>query len=76
MIIDEADQCLEKLVTFDDDTGELNGLFNMTKVKKCYFFSATMPDYFKHIVSELNGAYKDLEFKSQYQLSTDAMEPY
>ena len=76
MIIDEADQCLEKLVTFDDDTGELNGLFNMTRVKKCYFFSATMPDYFKHIVGELNGAYKDLEFKSQYQLSTDAMEPY
>ena len=35
-----------------------------------------MPDYFKHIVGDLNGPYKDLEFKSQYQLSTDAIEPY
>ena len=76
MIIDEADQCLEKLLTFDDHTGDLNGMINITKVKKCYYFSATLSDYFKHLVSEINGPCKDLEFKSQYQLSTDAMEPY
>ena len=75
MIIDEADLCLEKILTLTED-GDLNGLFLLRRALKCYFFTATMSDYMKELVSQVVGAYESLEFKSQYQLSNDSPLPY
>jgi len=75
MIVDEADMCLEKMITLSD-TGDLNGMRLLKDSHKCYFFTATMSDYFKELVSQAIGDYKSLEFKSQYQLSNNNPLPY
>jgi len=49
-ILDEADLTAERYISFDDD-GNLNGLFNLTRASKIFFFSATMPKYFKELFS-------------------------
>jgi hypothetical protein len=46
--LDEADLTAERFITFDDE-GNLNGLYNLTKAAKVYFFSATMSKYFKDL---------------------------
>ena len=76
MIVDEADQCLEKILTFSSETGDLNGMYHLKQAKKCYFFSATMSGYFKELVSQVIGDYKDESFKSQYQLTNNFPTPY
>ena len=47
-ILDEADLTAERFITFDSE-GNLNGLFNLVKASKVYFFSATMPKYFREL---------------------------
>lgn len=76
MIVDEADQCLDKILSFSAETGDLNGMFHLKQAKKCYFFSATMSGYFKELVSQVIGDYKDESFKSQYQLTNNYPNPF
>ena len=76
MIVDEADMCLEKVLTLSEDYGDLNGMFMLKRAFKCYFFSATMSEYYKELVSQVIGSYTALEFKSQYQLSNNSPLPY
>jgi hypothetical protein len=66
MIVDEADMCMEKMITFNQTTGDLNGMFYLTGAHKVYFFSATMSDYYKELASQVIGAYDSQDFKSQY----------
>ena len=76
MIVDEADQCMEKVLTFSSESGDLNGMFYLTQANKCYFFSATMSNYYKELVSQVFGDFKDESFRSQYQLTNNSPSPY
>lgn len=48
--MDEADECLNKLVTFDSATYKMNGLVNMLGATRLYFFSASMTQIIKSIL--------------------------
>jgi hypothetical protein len=48
--IDEADETLRSLVTWNTDDFMLNGLFYMTKAKKLVFLSATLNAYLQRVV--------------------------
>ena len=54
----------------------MNGMYHLKQALKCYFFSATMSGYFKELVSQVFGDYKEESFKSQYQLTNDWPTPY
>jgi superfamily II DNA/RNA helicase len=41
-IVDEADECLNYLVSFDKSTFKLNGLSNLRLATRIIFFSATL----------------------------------
>jgi hypothetical protein len=74
-IVDEADLTAEHYITLNDK-GNLNGLYNLLKAGKVYFFSATMPAYFKQLFKATLGEVSDRSWKSQYQLTNDTSEPY
>ena len=51
-------------------------MYHLKQASKCYFFSATMSSYFKELVSQVFGDFKEESFKSQYQLTNDWPTPY
>ena len=64
-IVDEADLTAERFISFDG-AGNLNGLFNLTRASKVFFFSATIPKYFKDLFNSCIGKIADKQWLSQY----------
>ena len=76
MIVDEADMSLSKVITLDVASGKLNGLCLLKDATKVIYLSATMPKYFRNLISECFGPFDLTVFKSQYEICTKAQSPH
>jgi hypothetical protein len=63
-MIDEADLVLQRFVTFSETTAYLNGLVHVRNANKVVYLSATMPTYFKNLISNCFGQYSVTQFDS------------
>ena len=68
-LIDEADQCLENFITFDDKH-RMNGFFDIVrKADMTLYFSATMPQYYERLLTSCYATRDDKPIKTEPILS-------
>ena len=75
-LIDEADQCLENFITFDDKS-RMDGFFDIVKkTEMTLYFSATMPQFYERLLTSCYATrdtkpIKTEQIESRYQISSD-----
>ncbi len=75
-LVDEADECFEQFVTFDSVNNQLNGLYYLRDCTKAFLLTATTPAIVRSLVQYCLGGYDYQEHKSQYQITSKAIEPF
>jgi hypothetical protein len=76
VMVDEADECFNQFVTFDGTNNYLNGLYNLVSCEKAFLLTATTPTLMRSLVQHCLGNHTKKEYLSQYQITSNATEPF